>query len=143
MGIKDFKKAAFVGASRVAMNPSVLRILSNPKVQKTFLSMLNANSDVQEWFAEQMKSRARTLSLVTRDELMKVQRELRYQVAEMEIMADRVIELNQKISKLEKLVAGSNKSSAKKPAPRKTASARKTTRAKSAVRPRAKGKSKA
>ena len=126
MGIKDIKKAAYMGASKVAMSPSVLRVLSNPKVQRAFLTMLNANADVQDWFSDQMKTRAKNLSLATHEELIKVQRELRHQVAEMEIMEDRVVELGDKIASLEKTIAGLKRSTggaavAKKAAPKKAA----------------------
>ena len=121
MSIKEFKRAAYVGASRVAMNPAVLRVLSNPKVQKAFLTMLNANTDFQDWLSDQISNRAKGLSLATHDEIIAAQRELRHQSAEMEIMADRVAELNAKLVALEKLVNSPKKAAPKKAAPKKAA----------------------
>ena len=121
MGIKNFKKAAYMGASRFAMNPSVLRILSNPKVQKAFLTMLNANSEFHDWLGEQMTNQAKNLSLATHDEIVALQRELRHQGAELEIMEDRIVELHAKIAALEKEKAAPKKAAAKKAAPKKAA----------------------
>jgi len=118
MGMKDFKKVAFMGASRVAMNPSVLRVLSNPSVQKAFIRMINANADVQDWLAGQMQTIAKNMSLATREEVGKLKRSLRDQNAELEIMADRVAELSAKLDKMEKGMAQRTK-----PAPRKVAKA--------------------
>jgi len=116
----SLKQKAITGASKVAMSPAVMKMLSNPQVQKTFLTMINANADFRDWIEGQVKSIAKNMSLVTTDDLGKIKRQLREANADIETLLD-------KIAALEDDLAVVKKAAAKKPAAKKSA-AKKTTK---------------
>ncbi len=124
MTIDDLKQKAIDGASKMATSPAAMKLLANPQVQRAFLTMMNANADFREWIDGQLKTAARSMSLVTNEEVGRLRREQRDQAAELEALVDRVDHLETRIGALE--------AAAKKPAARtrRTTTARKAPAAK-------------
>jgi len=118
----SLKTKAISGASKVAMSPAVMKMLSNPQVQKAFLTMINANADFRDWIEGQVKSIAKNMSLVTTDDLGKIKRHLREANADIETLLDKIAGLEDELAAVKKAVA-------KKPAAKKS-TAKKSTKKK-------------
>ena len=121
--IDDIKHKAITGASKIAMSPPVLKMLSNPNVQKAFLTMMNANADFREWMDAQIKSVARNVSLATTEDLGRLRRQLREASSDVATLTDRV-------SSLETELQAYQKAATKKPAVRKTTKRASSTKSK-------------
>jgi uncharacterized protein YlxW (UPF0749 family) len=122
----SFKQKAISGASKVAMSPAVMKMLSNPQVQKAFLTMINANADFRDWIEGQVKSVAKGMSLVTTDDLGKIKRRLREANADIETLLDKIAGLEDDIAAVKK--AAAKKPAARKPAARKPAAKKSTAK---------------
>ncbi len=121
-------------ASKLAMSPMVLKVLANPSVQKAFLAMLKANSEFSDHFDGKVKSIARGMSLVTREDLGAVRREQRDQTAEVETLIDRVASLEIRVRSLEEAAAAAKKAAAAAAAAARRTPAKKTAAKKTAAK---------
>jgi len=118
MSIDNLKTKAVTGATKIAMSPPVLKMLSNPNVQKAFLTMMNANADFREWLDNQIKTVARSMNLVTSEELGALRRQLRECGSDLATALDRVDALEQEVSTMK--AAAKKKSTARKSPAKKT-----------------------
>jgi predicted glycosyl hydrolase (DUF1957 family) len=126
MSIDNLKTKAVTGATKIAMSPPVMKMLSNPNVQKAFLTMMNANADFREWLDNQIKGVARGMNLVTSEELGALRRQLRECGSDLATALDRVDALEQEVSGLN--AAAKKKSPAKKTAKKTTKKTTKKTK---------------
>ena len=101
MSIDNLKQKAIDGASKMATSPAAMKLLANPQVQRAFLSMMNANADLREWLDGQLKTAAKSMSLVTNEEIGRLRREHRDQAAELEALVDRTDRLETRIGAIE------------------------------------------
>ncbi len=121
MSVNELKQKAIDSASKIAMSPPVMKVLANPKLQKTFLTMINANAEVREWIEGQIRSIIRGTSLVTTDDLGSLRKLLRDARAEVDTLRDQVVALEARVVQLEAGAAAPKKAAPKKAAPKKAA----------------------
>jgi len=100
----------------VAMSPSTMKLLSDPRVQKVMMRALRLPSDVRMAMEKNGQSLAKTFALVTREELSSMKRNLRD-------MKTQIEQLERELDQAQSTEAASAppKSTSKAPAKAKTA----------------------
>ena len=135
-------KTAQEQAEKILRSPATLRLLSNPRVQKTMLQAINLRAEIRQKVTTQVEGFARNHNLVTREDVAKLRRSLREMEGTLAQLRVELGEANTRAEKAETEARSAQDLAKKSAAPsRKKSSRAKTSTRKPATRKTAKGKS--